>query len=86
MTIIDEKDLFIDDNSANRSYNEASDLIKLPIMIVNDKTSNFLTANIQKINSIGDVTIKFNRDVMIPRYFKLFSQNNVLEVSIMSKS
>lgn len=55
-------------------------------MIVNDKTSNFLTANIQKINSIGDVTIKFNRDVMIPRYFKLFKQNNVLQVSIISKS
>ena len=46
--------------------------MKLPIMIIKANTSNDLIANIQKISSVGGVTIKFNQDVMIPRYFNLF--------------
>lgn len=42
-------------------------------------------ARISNINSIGDLTVQFNRDVKIPTYYNSFNQS-ILEITLINKT
>jgi tRNA (Thr-GGU) A37 N-methylase len=42
-------------------------------------------ARISKIDSVGVLTVQFNRDVKIPKYFNSFNQS-ILEITLINKT
>lgn len=44
-----------------------------------------LMARISNINCIGELTVSFNRDVRIPKYYNSFNQS-ILEITLINKT
>ena len=78
----DDSNLFADEMTASQNTKK----VYLPTKIVKEriKLSQELKARIMEINTIGGVTIQFNRDVKIPTYFNSFNQS-IIELKLITQ-
>ena len=68
-----DADLFSSGDSAIEGTNKK--VVYLPRRVIAEraKLSKELMARISSINSVGELTVSFNRDVKIPKYYNSFN-------------